>query len=106
MWLAPVTGGRAWRLTDDGAPARNPRFSPDGRHIAYVSHRDGHPEVVVVEVATGQDRRLTWWGAKNTLVLGWTTDGRVLAASHAGEANFRHLTARAVALDGAVERLP
>src|SRR5699024_10055452 len=45
------------------------------------------------------------WGAKNTLVLGWTADGRVLVASHAGEANIRHLTARAVSLDGTVERL-
>nr|WP_306254428.1 S41 family peptidase [Ornithinimicrobium cryptoxanthini] len=105
VWLVPVSGGRAWRLTADGAPARTPRFSPDGAHIAYVSHRDGHPEVMVVEVATGAAHRLTWWGAKNTLVLGWTADGRVLAASHAGEANLRHLTVRAVALDGAVERL-
>nr|WP_281496685.1 S41 family peptidase [Ornithinimicrobium sp. F0845] len=105
VWLAPAAGGRAWRVSDDGSPARNPRFSPDGQHIAYVSHRDGHPEVVAVDVATGQSRRLTWWGAKNTLVLGWTTDGRVLAASHAGEANLRHLTVRAVSLDGSVERL-
>jgi len=43
VWLAPVSGGRAWRLTVDSAPARHPRFSPDGSHIAYVSHRDGHP---------------------------------------------------------------
>jgi len=105
VWLAPVAGGRAWRVSDDGSPARTPRFSPDGRHLAYVSHRDGHPEVVVIEIATGRSRRLTWWGAKNTLVLGWTADGRVLVASHAGETNFRHLTVRAVSLDGAVERL-
>src|SRR5699024_8718448 len=105
LWVAPVSGGRAWRLTDDASPARTPRFSPDGAHLAYVSHRDGHPEVVVVEVATGQDRRLTWWGAANTLVLGWDARGRVLVASHAGEANIRHLTVRAVGLDGSVERL-
>ncbi|NLT56040.1 MAG: tricorn protease [Actinomycetales bacterium] len=105
VWLAPLSGGRAWRVSDDGSPARTPRFSPDGEHIAYISHRDGHPEVVVIELASGRSRRLTWWGAKNTLVLGWTTDGRVLAASHAGEANLRHLTVRAVSLDGAVERL-
>lgn len=34
LWLAPITGGRAWRLTDDNAPARNPCFSPDGSRIA------------------------------------------------------------------------
>ena len=106
VWLAPVTGGRAWRLTDDREPVRNPRFSPDGAHIAFVSFRDGHPEAYAIAV-DGEDSptRLTWWGAKNTLVLGWRADGRVLVASHAGEANLRHLVVKAVSLDGAVERL-
>ncbi|HJS71189.1 MAG TPA: PDZ domain-containing protein [Acidimicrobiia bacterium] len=106
IWLAPTEGGRAWRLTDDSQPVRNPRFSPDGEHIAYVSFRDGHPEVYVVPVA-GSDspRRLTWWGAKNTLVLGWDGEGRVLVASHAGEKNLRDVVVKAVGLDGAVERL-
>ncbi|MFW6599738.1 S41 family peptidase [Propionibacteriaceae bacterium Y2011] len=106
VWLAPLAGGRAERLTHDRVPATNPRFSPDGRHIAWTSTRDGHPEVVVVELATGQDRRLTWWGASTTRVVGWTADGRVLVASNAGEAIMRHLTVRAVGLDGVAERLP
>ncbi|MCM3659422.1 hypothetical protein M3148_00200 [Georgenia satyanarayanai] len=38
-------------------------------------------------------------------MLGWTADGRVLAATHAGEAKLRHLVVKAVALDGTVERL-
>jgi tricorn protease len=106
VWLAPVSGGRAWRLTDDRQPVRNPRFSPDGSHIAFVSFRDGQPEAYVVPVeGAGSSTRLTWWGVKNTLVLGWTADGRVLVASHAGEANLRHLVVKAVALDGGVERL-
>ncbi|MPV35704.1 S41 family peptidase [Georgenia subflava] len=105
VWLAPSDGGRAWRLTNDRTPVRNPRISPDGTHVAFVSHRDGHPEVMVTDLDGTAPRRLTWWGAKNTLVLGWTADGRVLAASHAGEANVRHLVVKAVGLDGAVERL-
>src|SRR5690554_2976494 len=105
VWLAPTAGGRAWRLTTDRAPAAQPWFSPVGAHIAYISNRDGHPEVMVVDLATGGARRLTWWGAFRTLVLGWSADGRVLAATHAGEANLRHLVVKAVALDGAVERL-
>lgn len=106
IWLAPIEGGRAWRLTDHREPVRTPRFSPDGSHIAFVSFRDGHPEAYVVPVdGDGATRRLTWWGAKNTLVLGWTADGRVLVASHAGEFNLRHTVVKAVALDGSVERL-
>lgn len=105
VWVVPADGGRAWRLTDDRAPARTPRFSPDGGQLAYVSHRDGHPEVMVVDLAGGSARRLTWWGATTTLVLGWTADGRVLAASHAGQSQIRDLVVRAVALDGTVEQL-
>src|SRR5690625_6304438 len=32
VWIAPLAGGRAWRLTDEGAPVGYPRFSPDGAH--------------------------------------------------------------------------
>ncbi|HEX6286629.1 MAG TPA: PDZ domain-containing protein [Acidimicrobiia bacterium] len=106
VWLAPVEGGRAWRLTDDREPVRTPRFSPDGTAVAFISLRDGHPEAYVIPVdGDGGARRLTWWGAKNTLVLGWTRDGRVLVASHAGEFNLRHTVVKAVGLDGSVERL-
>jgi tricorn protease len=106
IWLTPIGGGRAWRLTDDKQPVRSPRFSPDGRHIAYISFRDGQPEVFVVPTDGDESpRRLTWWGAKNTLVLGWGEDGRVLAATHAGEKNLRDLVVKAVSLDGSVERL-
>lgn len=106
VWLAPIGGGRAWRLTDDHQPVRTPRFSPDGEHVAFVSFRDGHPEAYVVGVmGDASPRRLTWWGAKSTLVLGWTVDGRVQVASHAGEFNLRHTVVKAVGLDGSVERL-
>jgi tricorn protease len=105
VWLAPVSGGRAWRLTSDTAPVRQPRFSPDGASVAYVSHRDGHPEVMVVDVDGGAVRRLTYWGAQATSLLGWTADGRILVATNAGEANIRHTVVRALALDGTWERL-
>jgi len=106
VWLAPIGGGRAWRLTDDNQPVRTPRFSPDGEHVAFLSYRDGHPEAYVASAGGSESpRRLTWWGAQNTLVLGWTADGRVLVASNAGEINLRHAVVRAVALDGSAERL-
>ncbi|WP_375424626.1 S41 family peptidase [uncultured Friedmanniella sp.] len=106
VWLAPVTGGRAWRLTDDRTPTANPRFSPDGTRVAWTSTRDGHREAYVVDVEGGEPRRLTWWGSSTTSVLGWTADGRVLVASAAREANLRRQVVHAVSLDGSVERLP
>ena len=31
VWMAPLAGGRAWRLSADRVPVCHPRFSPDGR---------------------------------------------------------------------------
>lgn len=105
VWLAPVAGGRAWRLTDDQSPVKNPRFSPDGRAVAWASTRDGHSEAYVVPLDGGAPRRLTWWGSSTTAVLGWTGDGRVLVASAAREANLRRQVVHAIGLDLSVERL-
>ena len=45
IWLAPADGGRAWRLSADGAHVSYPRFSRDGARVAWTSWRDGGPEV-------------------------------------------------------------
>ncbi len=106
VWLAPVAGGRAWRLTRDGVPARNPRFSPDGARIAYTSKRSGAMEVYVADVATGEVQQLTYWGCDATLVEGWLPDGRVVVASGARQPFIRRTRLFAVGLDGSWEMLP
>jgi tricorn protease len=103
VWLAPLSGGRAWRLTSDHAPASTPRFSPDGTRLAYVSTKDGHPEAYVVELADGATRRLTWLGGTTTMVLGWDGADRVLVSSNAGTHERSLTVVRSVGLDGAVE---
>ena len=105
VWLAPLDGGRAWRLTDDRSPVKNPRFSPDGSAVAWTSTRDGHSEAYVLDLEGGSPQRLTWWGSATTSVLGWTADGRVLVASAAREANLRRQVVHAVGRDLSVERL-
>ncbi|GAA4429202.1 S41 family peptidase [Georgenia halophila] len=105
LWLATTDGGRAWRLTHDGVPVRQPRLSPDGTRVAFVSYRDGHPEVMVTDIDSGEVRRLTWWAGSVTTMLGWDGGERILVASNAGEANMRHAVVKAVGLDGSTERL-
>ncbi|MFJ3041025.1 S41 family peptidase [Streptomyces tendae] len=97
LWLAFLDGpGRAWRLTVDRTKAGPPRFSPDGRHIAYTSWRSLVPEVHLVPVDGGPGRQLTHWGGFDTRVCGWSPpdpDGTtaVLAVASHGEP-FSHLT--------------
>ncbi|MFE0370042.1 S41 family peptidase [Streptomyces tendae] len=97
LWLASLDGpGRAWRLTVDRTKAGPPRFSPDGRHIAYTSWRSLVPEVHLVPVDGGPGRQLTHWGGFDTRVCGWSppdpdSTTAVLAVASHGEP-FSHLT--------------
>jgi len=100
VWLAPVDGGRAWRVSADHTPVTLPRISPDGTTVAWTSTRDGAPEVHIAPVAGGPSKRLTHWGSWRTQVRGWTPDGQVLAITTHGQANLRRSWAHAVPLDG------
>ncbi|MGW1161944.1 S41 family peptidase [Streptomyces sp. NPDC002519] len=97
LWVAPLEGtGRAWRLTVDRTKIGHPRFSPDGRHIAYTSWRSLVPEIHLTPVDGGPGRRLTYWGSSDTRVCGWTPpdpDGHscILAVASHGEP-FAHFT--------------
>ena len=59
--------GDLHRLTDDPADDLLPAWSPDGRSIAFVSTRDGNPEIYVMDRDGSSQRRLTfdpaadWW---------------------------------------------
>ncbi|MGW0983458.1 S41 family peptidase [Streptomyces xiamenensis] len=124
LWLAPLPAPghrteRAWRLTVDRTRLGPPRFSPDGRHIAFTTWRSLDPEIHLAPVAGGPARRLTYWGSADTRVCGWTPESpadpggapaqepRILAVgSH--DQPFSHFTwAYQVPLDGAPgDRLP
>ncbi|AZM53180.1 peptidase S41 [Streptomyces sp. WAC 01529] len=100
VWVAPLDGGRAWRVSADNMPVNHPRVSPDGTTVAWTSTRDGAPEVHIAPLDGGPAKRLTYWGTWKTGVRGWTPDGHVLAVSAAGQASLRRSWARAVPLDG------
>ncbi|GAA2227361.1 S41 family peptidase [Streptomyces amakusaensis] len=100
VWVAPLDGGRAWRVSADDVPVDHPRISPDGSHIAWTSRRDGAPEVHLAPVDGGPTRRLTHWGSHKTAVRGWTPDGEILALTTHGRHSLRRTWARALPLDG------
>ncbi|GGP66364.1 S41 family peptidase [Streptomyces abikoensis] len=95
LWLAPLgppgaAAGRAWRLTVDRTRAGHPRFSPDGRHIAFTNWRSLDPEIHLVDIEGGPARRLSYWGSTDTRVCGWAPSDRngghdILAVSSHGQ---------------------
>ncbi|MFF9559396.1 S41 family peptidase [Streptomyces albus] len=105
LWVAPLPGDgepspRAWRLTVDRTRVSDPRFSPDGRRIAFITWRSLDPEVHLVPVAGGPARQLTYWGATDTRVRGWTPEGDVLAVASHGEPFAHRAWSYRVPVDG------
>jgi len=100
LWIARLDGGGVHRLTSDIGIERSPRFSPDGRTIAFSGQYDGNVDVYVVPVEGGAPRRLTWHPG-NDMVQGFTPDGgSVLFTSPRTVHTFRHRHLYAVPVSG------
>ncbi|WP_186759307.1 S41 family peptidase [Arthrobacter alpinus] len=101
VWIAPLAGGRAWRVSAESSPPRNPRFTPDGSHLVWTVTRGAAPEVVVAPVDGGAVRQLTHWGHASTKVKGFTAEGKVVVTSAFEQPDSRLTWAYAVGLDDA-----
>jgi len=106
LWQVSAAGGIARRLTAGLSEPSTPCLSPDGRWIAFVSRDEQHAEVYLMPSNGGVARRMTWLGP-DTLVRGWTPEGRILFVTTYGQPFFRNY--RAYTLDpegGTPELLP
>ncbi len=77
IWVAPATGGAGRRLTDHLAYEAQPRWSPDGSEIAFMSDRYGNADIFVVAAAGGVPERLTLHSDYDEL-YDWSPDGKTL----------------------------
>jgi hypothetical protein len=76
--VAPQGTGQA-RLTRTPAIEAAPSLSPDGRRIAFVSDRDGNPEIYVMRISDGGIQRLTSNPMRADTDPAWSPDGRRIA---------------------------
>jgi tricorn protease len=81
IWVAPIAGGDARRITSFQGQETGPHFSPDGQWLAFSAQYGGNTDVYIAPVAGGEPRRLTWHPGGD-IAQGWTPDGsRVVFSS-------------------------
>jgi tricorn protease len=85
IWTVPASGGTARRLTSHPGLELFPKFSPDGRWIAFSGEYNSTRQVFVISVDGGEPRQLTFHndvgqlpprGGFDNRILGWTPDGK------------------------------
>ncbi len=87
LYTVGIEGGTARRLTNGPGYAVFPRFSPDGKELAFTAQYDGNTEVYLMPADGGAPRRLTYTATltrddlgdrmgPNNIVMAWKNTSR------------------------------
>ncbi len=75
IWLIPSSGGEAKQLTNSPKADRHPRWSPDGKWIAFESNRDGSMQIYIANAVTGEAKQFTKIFTEASGAI-WSPDGK------------------------------
>src|SRR5215208_3386907 len=80
IYTMPASGGEAKRIIGGLSFESQPKFSPDGKKIAFLSDRSGAENIWTSNVDGAEPKALT--KARNTMFLSpsWTADGQYVIA--------------------------
>jgi len=80
IYVMPITGGAPTRIAEGLAWEVQPRFSPDGKRIAFTSDRGGGDNIWLMNVDGSDKRQVTKEDFRLLNQPTWSPDGRFLAA--------------------------
>ena len=75
IYIMPITGGKANRVTKGMAFDTNPRFSPDGKSLVYTSDASGGNNIWIRDLETNDSTQITKEKDLQTAFADWTQDG-------------------------------
>jgi len=78
IWLVATSGGQPIRLTTSNKSDTQPRWSPDGKHIAFVSARLDKPQIFLISPFGGEAEKLTD-SKTGVQSFQWSPDGSRIA---------------------------
>ncbi|HYX29459.1 MAG TPA: S9 family peptidase [Pyrinomonadaceae bacterium] len=79
IWLADVASGKTFQLTRGDKSSTNPRWSPDGKRLAFLSNRiEDKNQIFVIDPTGGEAQQLT---KSETAIsnFAWSDDGKTIA---------------------------
>ena len=99
LWIVPIQGGEARRLTSHVGYEMFARYSPDGKTIAFTAEYDGNREVYSMPAHGGEPLRLTYTATNprddlgdrmgpNNMVMAWQPDGKGIVFRNRVEDGF------------------
>ena len=80
IYMMPSAGGEATRIAEGLPQDMQPRFSPDGRRIAFTSDRGGGDNIWLMNADGSDKRQLTQEDFRLLNAPDWSPDGRFIAA--------------------------
>ncbi len=107
IWVVSKQGGVALRLSSPRGEETFPRFSPDGKLIAFSANYDGNVDIYIIPSTGGLPRRITYHGSPDR-VLEWYPDGKhILFASTRTSEKDRFNQLFKISIEGGpAERIP
>ena len=90
LYTLPIRGGTATRITSGTGWDQQPRYSPDGRQIAFVSDRNGSKNLWIANADGTRPRMLTRSERTNFSSPIWSADGQYLIATRTGQLWMYH----------------
>ena len=84
LYRLPIAGGTATRITEGMAFDSQPRVSPDGQWIAFISDRDGSDNLWIARLDGSEPRKLSSEKQVSLVSPDWTPDSQYVFVTHGG----------------------
>jgi tricorn protease len=107
LWVVPKQGGKAYKLSSPPGVETFPKFSPDGKTIAFSGNYDGNRDIFSIPTFGGSVTRLTYHGMSDRMI-DWYPDGQALlfASGRDSEKERFNKFFKVPAVGGLPEKLP